>query len=255
MSPPLAPIGTSMIQFIDHDNGGSSSSAMDMEMQSTSTSTTKPISPPPPPPPPSLLLPHNDPPNPTPSILLHGPPKSGKTSLALDLAYAMACSAPCRCQDASSLSSFSCTCVAAILFLREKESSSPSPSRNDFPLFCRPVQDNNTHSPSTTGLKTLQNHPPPPAASLLDQHPKWLGRIQIQYVSSARQVLHYLLTIPGKPLTKQPIGAILIDDLDLLANHELSPMMQTRTYHAAGLVSLQKQLLSISDSHCFLFHS
>jgi hypothetical protein len=234
MSPPLAPIGTCMIQFIDHDNGGSSSSAMDVEMQSTSTSTTKPISPPPPPPPPCLLLPHNDPSNPSPSILLQGPPKSGKTSLALDLAYAMACSAPCRCQDASSLSSSSCTCVAATLFLREKDSSSLSlstsspPPRNDFPLFCRPIQDNNnTHTPISTFETLAQNHPQP-AASLLD-HPKWLGRIQIQYVSSARQVLHYLLTIPGKPLTKQPIGAILIDDLDLLTNHELSPMMQTRT--------------------------
>ena len=235
MSPPLAPIGTCMIQFIDHDNGGSSSSAMDVERHGTSTSTTKPISPPPPP---CLLLPQNDPSNPSPSIILHGPPKSGKTSLALDLAYAMACSAPCRCQDASSLSSFSCTCVAATLFLREIESSSPSPSRNDFPLFCRPVQDNNTHTPSTAALETIQNHPQPAAASLLEQHPKLLGRIQIHYVSSARQVLHYLLTIPGKPLTKQPIGAILIDDLDLLTNHELSPMMQTCKSYAVGLVSL-----------------
>lgn len=74
MSPPLAPIGTSMIQFIDHDDDddGGMSSAMDVvdvEMPSTSTRTTQPISPPPPPPP-CLLLPHTDPSNPSPSILL-----------------------------------------------------------------------------------------------------------------------------------------------------------------------------------------
>jgi hypothetical protein len=144
------------------------------------------------------------------SIMLQGPPKSGKTSVAMDLAYSSASSAGCLGGCGSS-----CSCVAAILY-RTADSE-----HDDFPLQCLVKEEETTKEFST---RYHQLDMP------TDWEPQVLKRIRIRYVQSVRDVLADLL---ATPLMQQPLGAIVIDDIDRMASKESNPtsaMMQLCTY-------------------------
>ena len=63
------------------------------------------------------------------NILVHGPSKSGKTSLAMDAAHVFAIHAPCRSCCLTAL----CTCVGAVFLTRNQAAS------KTFPLYCQQV--------------------------------------------------------------------------------------------------------------------
>jgi hypothetical protein len=194
---------------------------------------------------PSLLIPNRmDSPK---RILLRGPPKSGRTSMAMDLACSVAMNAPCRCRQMNS-----CRCIAATLFLPMYPEGDEENDRNDdnncsstrFPLQCHKVYEEGVPADLESPRGRVQRHhldavspaprgvSPPP-----DWDPELLGRIEVRHVSSLRQVLHYLLSVQGKPVHEQPLGAIILDDLDVLASkHASSPpiaMMQTCTFQCS----------------------
>jgi hypothetical protein len=192
---------------------------------------------------PSLLIPNRlDIPQ---RILLRGPPKSGRTSMAMDLACSVAMDAPCRCRQMNT-----CRCIAATLFLPmhpdgddENDGNNNCSASTRFPLQCHKVDEESVPGEfeSPRWMKNQQHHldavsPAPRAVSpLLDWDPESLGRIEVRHVSSLRQVLRYLLSVQGKPLHEQPLGAIIVDDLDDLASKHASSsppiaMMQTCTF-------------------------
>jgi hypothetical protein len=194
---------------------------------------------------PSLLIPNRlDSPH---RILLRGPPKSGRTSMAMDLACSVAMDAPCRCRQMNT-----CRCIAATLFLpmhpdgddeNEGNNNNNCSASTRFPLQCHKVYEESVPAEfeSPRWMKNQPHHldavsPAPLAVSPLpDWDPESLGRIEVRHVSSLRQVLHYLLSVQGKPLNEQPLGAIIVDDLDDLASKYASSsppiaMMQTCTF-------------------------
>jgi hypothetical protein len=155
-------------------------------------------------------------------MLLQGPPKSGRSSVTMDLAYAIAAATPCRqhCEA-------SCRCVAVTLFL-------PCDTSNDndqFPLYCQKMtttqQDTNgttCTTPQQQGQHSfeaqMQQLEQSKAAVSQSTTTAWkmdvLRRIQVRHVVSVREVWEYLLTVQGKPVGEQPWGGILMDSLDVL---------------------------------------
>ena len=176
-------------------------------------------------------------------ILVCGPPRSGKTSVALNLAYSMAGSAaPCLCFDPRM-----CRCTAVTIY---KAALTAGAADEDFPLHCRPVVAQsvaveNDHAIATQNRdvpSTNQDHHSMPnerekgkandqttadhasafhdnKTSLLDWDPQVLKRIRMHRVTSVRELLQDLLCLLGKPLQEQPRagGAIVIDDIDKIA--------------------------------------
>jgi hypothetical protein len=162
-------------------------------------------------------------------ILLQGPPKSGRSSVAMDLAYAIAAATPCRqhCEA-------SCRCVAVSLFLPCNNDNGAAQQDPQFPLHCQelttthvqqdangnisnPLQQHGQHSFQVQMQQLEQSK-----AAVSSQHgtTAWkmdiLRRIQVRHVTSVREVWEYLLTVQGKPVGEQPWGGILMDNLDVL---------------------------------------
>lgn len=182
---------------------------------------------------PCILLPGVDEQIHSKRILLQGPPKSGRTSMAMNLAYACAAesAAPCHC------SLQPCRCTSVILY--RKSQAAPSTDRmrsnsakEDFPLPCRFVGNaTEVTSDTAAGNTTTTNHSihaphhhasKKSATTTLEEgnrtqddwDPQILGRIRIQYVASAREMLQDLLGVLAKPLHDHPSRAIIVDDLD-----------------------------------------
>jgi hypothetical protein len=166
-------------------------------------------------------------------MLLQGPPKSGRSSVTLDLAYAIAAATPCRqhCEASSS----SCRCVAVTLFLPCNNDNGAAPQDPQFPLHCQELttthvlQDTNgtnnyekQHHQGQHSFQVQMQQLEQSKAAVSSQHATtaWkmdiLRRIQVRHVASVREVWEYLLTVQGKPVGEQPWGGILMDSLDVL---------------------------------------
>lgn len=166
-------------------------------------------------------------------IILSGPKKSGKTSIAMNLACSLASDAPCTCKQIQPL----CRCVAVTFFRPASEhdfASSDDGNENDcrFPLPCHLVHDDLDLGPMGNESRLNPTETAYRSTSERDWDVHSLGKIQVHNVNSIREILYYLLSIKGKALHEQPSSAIIIDDLDILASKEPNPpmaMLQTGT--------------------------
>ena len=141
-------------------------------------------------------------------ILLRGPPRSGKTSLAMNLAHSEA--ATDRGHG----------CVSAIVYRPAKRRTdndndndnkpqSASSSKSDpFPLFCRALPAQTENQVDAGMARNTKD----------DEEDSWvpdtLGRIRICHVSSVRELLEDMLVLAGKAENEQPTCAIVVEDLD-----------------------------------------
>lgn len=205
-------------------------------------------------------------------ITLEGPePKSGKTSLLMDLAMHLALRTPCRCEIKSSnstnegsnvqqpfikinhdvmgigfdtnghqhsrtatSSSNDCRCIA-VLFLRVATATKSDRSttairhygnvsvNNDddhFPLLCyhtsqsRIEKENEQFQGHGHGSNDVTNC----SADYYTRTMNSLHRIKIYHVTDVSDAYKVLLTVQGWPLTEQPWGGIIIDDLDQMVH-------------------------------------
>ena len=162
-------------------------------------------------------------------MLLQGLPKSGRSSVAMDLAYAIAAATLCRqhCEA-------SCRCVAVTLFLPCHNNNGAAQQDPQFPLHCQELTttqvQRDTNGNNSTALQQQRQDSfqvqmqqlEQSKAAVSSQHATtaWkmdiLRRIQVRHVTSVREVWEYLLTVQGRPVGEQPWGGILIDSLDVL---------------------------------------
>jgi hypothetical protein len=150
-------------------------------------------------------------------IWLDGPAKSGKTSLAMNFAYAIAATAPSFC---TCLSIQKCRCVTCVIYRPYypnggiKKNNDGNDHENDdlFPLFC----ERSTMTTKTTMMMNDDDDDNNNNGHYWD--PNILQRIRIHRVRNKREILDDLLSILGRPLCEQPHGAIVIDGLDQITN-------------------------------------
>lgn len=158
-------------------------------------------------------------------LLLQGPSQSGRTSLAMNLAYACAASIPpCQCLETVC----QCTCVNFYRFARsshsERQQRFNDETSSDFPLFCcRLNGDTNAHFHSGSEFWVSGLGHTNVSASQQRWDPQILRRIRIVYVHSPREVLDDLLGCMALPIAQQPSRALVFDDLDLIC--ESTPPM------------------------------
>lgn len=167
----VVPIGTSMVDYIERPH-----------VVGTSANATTPNN--------SLLLPSSTTTTPS-NMLVKGLPKSGKTSLVMDLVHSVATHAPCR-----GACTAPCTCVAAVLLRTATKSS--------FPLCCQQVQP---ESDFQAQLKALD-------APKATWNKAALRRIQVHHLESMTDLLHYLLGLQGRDERDRPSGCIVLDDIE-----------------------------------------
>lgn len=166
----VAPIGTSMVDYIERPNvvDTNATTPTHSVLLASSTTTTTPI-----------------------NMLVRGPPKSGKTSLVMNLVCSVATYAPCR-----GVCTAPCTCVAAVL-LR-------TATKSPFPLHCHQVQP---ESDFQAQLKALD-------APKATWNKVALRRIQVHHLESMTDLLHYLLGLQGRDEQDRPTGCIVLDDIE-----------------------------------------
>jgi len=180
-------------------------------------------------------------------ILLRGPPRSGKTSLSMNLAYAEAATKINCCGG------LPCGCAAVIVYRpnvtrcgdNDHNHNNTNTNYDDdgdsddeycsggdqFPLFCRalPAQIGEVSRVTTNAYKTNDRTKGGLEATALgnaelkvatkwDEDESWdptiLNRIRICRVSSVRDLWEDMLVLAGKPLHEQPSRAIIVEDLD-----------------------------------------
>lgn len=188
---------------------------------------------------------------------LRGPVKSGKSSLLMDAALAVASNEPCRChsmlgQDLLMGQSNTdhcrvrldqscqhCTAVTVIV---------PAMRDRPFPLPCDRMDESlcsNSNNfggpPSNARRKDRQREDKIIAAS---------KRIHVRHVTSLKDVISYLLSVTGLPLEEQPAGGIFIDDIDSLCMRNDAATTAIR-FSQTGMIGFLCLLLEISqfDSH------
>lgn len=160
-------------------------------------------------------------------ILLQGPRNSGRSSLLMDLACAIAASAPCRCME--DLGGSRCTCSAVTLFR-------PVPANNQderFPMSCFPSQAGASDKLQRRFSSRDINSSPFPRSLL--------RRIQIRWVASFQNLLEHLLGLQGSTLLETPV-ALLLDDLEQLCTRELP----SHAFSDGSKLRLRKSLASKS---------
>lgn len=145
------------------------------------------------------------------NILLQGPEKSGRTSLAMDMALEFAAKAKCECHSRV------CKCLP-VVFLR------PDCKAESFPMRC---QRHGKRQEEEEVLDRIQRLKAPTSSSNLWEK-KLLRKIHVHHFVSFRDCLQCLLSLQGKPKHEQPYRAIVVDDIDWLADESLgakeSPM-------------------------------
>ena len=163
------------------------------------------------------------------NILLRGPRQSGRTSLAMNMAHSIASrSMACR----GDCGSASCACVAVAIL---------TPLNNDremFPLGCDLVQS----SPQDFHgqLRALQQQQPSGSkTNATTWNKRALRRIQVHRMATIREVMEYLLSIQGKTTNQQPLGGIIVEDLDCFARGGNSSG-ELSTQHLMTMTQLRK---------------
>jgi hypothetical protein len=146
-----------------------------------------------------------------------GPSKSGKSSLVMDLALSVARREPCRCprygesifqSNRSELRDPVChNCIAVTLFL-------PALKDCEFPLLCEKQQ-----------FKSKKQH------IRKNEHIAVSGskRINVRHVTSARDIVSYLLSAGELPREKQSFGGFFIDDIDVICSRNDTSSSLIRT--------------------------
>jgi hypothetical protein len=136
-------------------------------------------------------------------ILLQGP-AAVSSSLIFDLAISLASNEPCRCR---ALGRYNCENCVAVTILR------PDVDEHDnFPMLCHPLEAqnrNNEHGDTIMTNLDRRNLSQPNYVQVQSLH-----RVQMHHVTSIHDILHYLLTVAGRPIQQQPVGGILIDQFD-----------------------------------------
>jgi hypothetical protein len=132
-------------------------------------------------------------------LLLEGPAPIA-SSLILDLGMSLASNEPCRCGSRFHQQCENCLAVAILRPFDE-------PDEDSFPMLCCPQRMSNLNS-----CGDLQ--------SLLFHRKQSLQRIQVNRFANIHDLLHYLLTMAGRPIQQQPLAGILVDQLDRLVGME-----------------------------------
>lgn len=158
-------------------------------------------------------------------ILLQGSPGSGRTSIAMDLAYSLASKGSACC-----LSDLNCRCTKVVVYrkLKLKDSSPSSLERNDsgtdaqvenytFPTRCY-RQDPRSATSATCDKRSPSGNMSMSESPSQAWNPLVLSHIKIQSVDSTREILQDLLSVMGRPNAQQPKQAIIIDDLDAISD-------------------------------------
>ena len=136
------------------------------------------------------------------NIILRGPRHSGRTSLAMNMAHSIASigNIPCRGDCGGNTS---CRCVAVAILI-------PSNAEDRFPLYCDYVE-------STTQDLFGQLC----ALNESTKSPRWnkaaLRRVQVHHMASVRDVMEYMLSVQARPPSQQPVGGIIVEDVDCFA--------------------------------------
>ena len=141
------------------------------------------------------------------TILLQGPSECGRSSLAMEFAMEMASKATCCCSPAQQQQPCVCRPVALLR---------PDTTDDSFPIPCRRFGKQQQQQ-STKNLNRFKSGDDNNNDKLWNQ--SILERIQVYHFGSFRDTLLYLLSLQGKPLQEQPYSAIVIDDLDSLAEN------------------------------------
>lgn len=195
-SQPIAPIGTSVVQFITSDAKSPSEDPISTVVLPSKIRL------------PCLLMRGGN--KNFQSMVLNGPKSSGKTSMAMNLAYS--CAGSLQCLDTAA-----CRCAASIVF------RSSTDRATSFPPTCH-------HFPSTDRAREV-----PSSYAQFQGEPKGsqddylqrllLQRIRIIYVDSVMQIIEELLA-----LGKEDLSCIVVDDLDAIASrsdNSASSILQT----------------------------
>jgi hypothetical protein len=215
-----APIGASVIDYIERNNASSSVDDNRPALETTDVSPQAAESASLPSAPPSLIAC-----NKSCNVLLKGVPQSGLSSIAMNMAHSIASSSTQYCQGACGAgSTSSCTCVAVSILTP----LSTNPTRESFPMSCHLVES----SPPLDfygQLRALQQQQENDASN--NNNNTWnkaaLRRIQVHRMATIRDVMEYLLNIQSN----YPMGGIILQDLDVFvkgnsatsnANEELS---------------------------------
>jgi len=203
-----ATIGASMVEYIDRTISSISSP--------TYFSTSTPVN--------SLLLADEPLSNSPRNVLVKGPSKSGKTSLAMETAHATAALlAPCRGHCAAS----NCKCVASIFLTKIQQACKP------FPLFCQQIKQENDFTTFVRDLDTPRT----------TWNKDALGRIQIHYVPSIRELLEFLLGMHAKDEGERPSACIVVDDIERFVKSEEG--QEPLTMPVSIIVTMQSSSCSV----------
>lgn len=145
-----------------------------------------------------------------PQILLQGPAKSGRSSLAMDFAAEMAANAVCQCNSRQ------CLCKP-VAFLRPESKAS-----SFFPMRCYRSGVDESGVDFRHRMQELLKTSTSRDNNTTIWNPNTLKRIQVHHLASFRDCLQYLLCLQGKPKHEQPYSAIIIDDIDWLSNESVA---------------------------------
>ena len=150
-------------------------------------------------------------------LVLSGPPKSGRSSLAMDLAYDIASHSPCRlhCQAKP------CQCIAVTVFVPVNgDEKNENDHSSLFPLKC-----SRSCSSKTDVAHDFDGSNANAATAATSWDADVLKRIRIHHIvvasggsanSASREICEHLLFLQGLPVQEQPWGGIVLDDLDRL---------------------------------------
>lgn len=210
-SQPIAPIGTSVVQFITSDAKSPSEDPISTVVLPSKIRL------------PCLLMRGGN--ENFQSMVLNGPKSSGKTSMAMNLAYS--CAGSLQCLDTAA-----CRCAASIVF------RSSTDRATSFPPTCH-------HFPSTDRAREVPSSYAQFQGETKGSQDDYLQRLLLQririiYVDSVMQIIEELLA-----LGKEDLSCIVVDDLDTIASrsdNSASSILQT----VAAILETRNSMKTVS---------